>query len=768
MCDLNNTYIFVILGDYSLKDVDSINEKGITKYPNYSLTSYAILIKRLAIKYLRLSEDHIAILAKGAKKDFEINQILNSKRIIAQLGISNNDIYSTKVSQSEMNFIYFQKTSDMHDAIKNCLKGNKNAKIFLFLYDHGNKWSFASIPYLQLYFPFLEIPHNSLIIFNESCNSGSMIKAISDYFAVSEVLGRPDRSILLKDIIFLAKIAKILYPLGNSENLDEITNLSDKINSVFNCSQDKNLFKSLLSKVQKKEIGYFPEFDMVSFSDIINEFFEHYKEYPPNYNFVHEIISKGMKTIKDISKNLGCANNQLPTILHNLKEIDPNFMNVYQEHPNHYIITSAHVNGSSSTFSSIRIKESKKKIFAGSPTMGAFIIEALMASKLSGININNIKKRVYGNDEGFIREYGIEADIKKRKGHKKKIDYLRFYIDFWNSRIAQQNFIHDQNSMNDELDINEIMKTIDFYTVDYKSDPELQIKEIKIMKADPFNEKEKKEEEEKKEEGAKKKKVEKKDKKKKKDYFGVRLAKIQDNELYIFDDKHLEYNDYYSPFTSDDGDTNNNNNDSNNNKSDADNNSNNNNNDNDDNNTNIHKSSSGKLKCDSFLNRLPNPNEKINQKKIDQIKKENQLLNKLNFSRSFLLIFKYELKKITQDTEFPYSTNSIMVKPPYYIECMLLGWIEHFLPTFDIHHQLNELLSLFYGFMHTNHIKRKISRDIFYHCMNVADQVVTPLHYNKNACIQNRIRDDDDDDNGSSDDDDNDGDDDEYDDGEEA
>ena len=411
----------MILGDYALKCVNSINEKGITKYPNYSLTSYAILIKRLAIKHLRLSEDHIAILAKGPQKDFEINQILNSKRIIVQLGINNNDIYSTKVSQSEMNFIYFQKTSDIHDAIKYFLKGNKNAKIFLFLYDHGNKWGFASIPYLQLYYPLLEIPHNSLIIFNESCNSGSMIKAISDYFAISEVLGRPDRNILLKDIIFLAEIAKILYPLGNSENLDEITKLSDQINSVFSCNQDKSLFKSLLSRIQKKKIGYIPGFNMVSFSDIINTFFRHYKEYPPNYDFVHTIISKGMKIIKDISKNLGCTNNQLPMILNNLKKIEPNFMNIcYQELPNHYIITSEHVNGSSSTFSSIKIKESKNKILAGSPTMGAFIIEALMASKLSGINIGNIKKKVYGNDEGFIREYGIEADIKKRKGPKKK------------------------------------------------------------------------------------------------------------------------------------------------------------------------------------------------------------------------------------------------------------------------------------------------------------------------------------------------------------
>ena len=65
-----DTFIFVILGSSAMKDSQPINQRNVIKYGNYSLSSYSILIKRLATNYLGIDKRHICIFAKGESKRF--------------------------------------------------------------------------------------------------------------------------------------------------------------------------------------------------------------------------------------------------------------------------------------------------------------------------------------------------------------------------------------------------------------------------------------------------------------------------------------------------------------------------------------------------------------------------------------------------------------------------------------------------------------------------------------------------------------------------
>lgn len=70
----------------------------------------------------------------------------------------------------------------------------------------------------------------------------------------------------------------------------------------------------------------------------------------------------------------------------------------FKKHNNHSIITCSRQTGLCPTFGSIKVNENLK-IVAGSPTMGAFVIEALMKRSFGKDSINNIKKLINKNYE---------------------------------------------------------------------------------------------------------------------------------------------------------------------------------------------------------------------------------------------------------------------------------------------------------------------------------------------------------------------------------
>ena len=186
--DQDNTFVFVILGDQAKKHSQSFNKKNVTTYGNYCFSSLAILIKRLAIKHLGISKKHVGIFGKGQNKDFDISSFVQKNIIVSQLTI--DEIYETKTSQSELNFIIFQNVEELIELIRSfihktgCLEPN----IILFMYDHGDENSFGNLKFLELYFGLLSIPHSSLHIYNESCKSNSMILKIQNYYKITEVI----------------------------------------------------------------------------------------------------------------------------------------------------------------------------------------------------------------------------------------------------------------------------------------------------------------------------------------------------------------------------------------------------------------------------------------------------------------------------------------------------------------------------------------------------------------------------------------------------
>ena len=721
MWNPDNTFVFIILGDDALKKLKSAHEKNVYKYYNYSLSSYVILIKRLVIGHLKINEDHITILAKGEQNCFEINKILENDRIVVQLGI--NETYSTNTSQSEMNFFYFQNSNQIRPKIQSCIGNNQNANIILFLYDFGD-----DIPFLKLYLPLLKISHHSLVIFNESCYSKLMTDTINNYYAISEAILDNNQNISLKDLLFLAMITNKLYPNGDYNQLNKMLSLSKKFND-FN-QLDQSFFLSLINNISngkdKFDIGMslnnqFSLDEAKSIESLLKMYAKIYKEYPVNYQEVHTIFQKGTRVIQNALKTIQCTNSHFLLIVKELIKNDPEFINnLNRKHLNHYIITSAHENGSSVTFPSIRIKKNmyetkdnyEYKIIAGSSAMSAFIIEALMRSTPNRINLSKIKELVYRNSTAFIREYAVESKVKK--GKKKHIEYTRLYINLWKTIISPQEEIFYEQISNDDESICEIMKSIKFDLVKY-DDPELEIKKI-ILKENGISEKENKT-----------------------NYFGVQLADIRTL------DKHNDDIEYYSPSDSTDYNDNTNENNNTDKENVNDNNDNTNENSNTNTNSNINDDSvalisPGKLTSDSSIEELILCDEEISPQKIKQIRDENKNLDHLDFSDSIFLIFKYELKKVTQNTDHQYSNQIQMVKPPDDIRCLLLSWVSHFFPSFDIRYHIDEIFSIFYGFMSHYRIKTKKSHLIFFQCMNVADQVVTPLHYEeKKSYIKDRL-----------------------------
>ncbi|KAK8880982.1 hypothetical protein M9Y10_003690 [Tritrichomonas musculus] len=87
---------------------ESNNEKKITKHVNYFFSSYALLIKRLAIKYLGINERHVGIFVKGEEEDFFISSVVPNNKIVTQITI--DEIYETEPLQSELKFIPYQNS----------------------------------------------------------------------------------------------------------------------------------------------------------------------------------------------------------------------------------------------------------------------------------------------------------------------------------------------------------------------------------------------------------------------------------------------------------------------------------------------------------------------------------------------------------------------------------------------------------------------------------------------------------------------------------
>lgn len=502
---IDNTFVFVILDDNTLKARESSNESTVLKCTNYFLTPYALLIKRLAIRHLGINEQHICILRKEDESDFDISTLLPDNKILIQLTF--DEIYTTKYFKSELNIQNFQNTSTLIVAIKSFLQPFKckRPNVILFLYDNGDENKF------EVYLKLSSIPHSSLQIYNESCKGNSML-TITNYFTVSEVINSFWTKITPNDLYFLHSVAKQIYLNRNSNQWDLIGSLDRKYRYYFSkvdkcqsfeiiaTSEDYLLYRRKI--LNEDFFSYFSIDEIDCLTKIINCYKSEYSKYPHNYEEIHYIFEKGIKVVKKILSKLDCSNAEFIQILDSFRDnvFDSHDIN-FKMHNNHSLITCSHQIESSPTFGSIKVNENLK-IVAGSPAMGAFVIEALMKRSYC---INDIKKLIYKNYNGLIMKYGTQCNKK----------WISLSINCWESdSFSKKKMLLNQNINNAEIDIEDIMRSVGFHLCDSSC------KEFKKETQPPIR----------------------RENHKKINVIGVRLS--DQNQEYDYNIDHI-YNDYY-------------------------------------------------------------------------------------------------------------------------------------------------------------------------------------------------------------------------------
>lgn len=153
-----------------------------------------------------------------------------------------------------------------------------------------------------------------------------------------------------------------------------------------------------------------------------------------DFGLIHTKINSIIKPAQIIQDAFECNSEELFTIIKELSDQNKFFMdNLYERHPNHYIITSSHKKGLAPTFGTRRVGSNKKAIF-GSPAMSTFILEALIFPNHKGINIDKIKN-IASETKTHYKEYAVQSYF----GFKK---WLRLFFTEWkSSNHTNENYI---------------------------------------------------------------------------------------------------------------------------------------------------------------------------------------------------------------------------------------------------------------------------------------------------------------------------------------
>lgn len=685
----NNTIIFVILGDIATYRRPSFNERDVCKYTNYSFSSYAVLIKRLALK-LGLKSDHIGIFAKGNNNYFNIAPIHPDNKVFVQPTI--DEIYETKCLESELNFIPFQECSDLTNiSIRKFLKKSKCQKpnIILFMFDHGDTNCFGNLKFLDLYIRLMEVEHSSLRIFIDSCQSKCMISKVKNFNSIHRIIASFSPKLSSLEVFFLATVGNELYPEGNYNQWDEIESLSNRYCELL--PTDDDYYIDLLDKVSGQDIPEssplckdFTNEDINSLAKIIICFNLQYPSDLKSYRIIHSIFIKGIRVMKAILLNIGCTNAQFMEILNDLKNTEPSFLDCdWKEPKNHFIIASSDDRGFSPTFEPFNIKKGEK-IIAGAPAMGAYIIAVLMHKLVDSNSIKIIEKYVYGEYQDLIFEFAVPHFT---LGKKVK-NYMRLNINYWESESnSQENFLFNQDAINQEINIENIMKSIDFRlaekcTLRFKDNICITPRMQPILKSKKIH------------------------------YIGIRLCTKE--QEYDFGIPHLVVDEYYSEdnsepiHTQDDG-----------------------------NHPGYDSLHSPTTTPDSSLEKLDDIDSDIDYDQpiapsyLDKIRHDILGLDEMFFPQAFFEVFKYKLAEITENqnfiNKFKCSNSNVPNAIPMDVRSLMVNWIDYFLPSYYLEYLANDTMLLFYQFEKKYCIPNEYTKNIFYKCMNVADQVSSQL-----------------------------------------
>ena len=651
-----------------------------------------ILIKRLAMQHLKIKEDHIRIFAKTSDEEGNNNILSIYNKVVVQLTL--DEIYISDPKDNELEFTEFQNNEELFMSINQILGDKKDANIFLYMYDNGNRVKIGGLNFLDIYFNFYNIEHSSLYIFNDSCKSYWMIKKINFYFTLSDIIKKRDKSVSSKELYFLASIGNKISPsLTNYNKIlsieKEFSNYVQTNRNIFYYLRNRNMnatdIKNSIIDFQSK---FAPE--QITYLELIFDCYKSMFSIPNNYKNIHKLFENGADIIQMALDELNITISQFLNILEDFNKKDLSWSE-YEKHDNHFIITSSDENGYSMTFTTMKIDE-KNKICAGSPAMGAFIIGSLINASLDKFNLDEIAFYAYGQLPGYIAEYAVQYP-KDAKTKKKRKAYLRLLINQWTSNNKKMVMTCNHSYPMKKVNIQNVMESIGFQlskkcNLTYCNKGDYLY--LSTPKMEPFVQKTKT----------------------KIHVIPVRFV-IQSKPA-IFVPIPLEVEEYYS----DDNETN------------------------DSGQLNVHSSNEDITSFTKSL--LNNTDYNIKIENLDSIKKEIKGIDEMYFAEAAYEAFNYALAKIIDDENFKYikTDKTYQGLPPIYILSMLEAWIEDFFPSYKLFDNADKLTSLYYNFMVTYQIHEPDIKNIFYNCMNVADQVASSIDHSskKAAYYQCRLK----------------------------
>ena len=617
-----------------------------------------------------------------------------------------NEIYHIKVPSSEFEFTLFSDIDDLFYQMEGFLREFKiqdsNKDIIIFMYDHCDEDSFCGFNYLTFYLGFLQnIPHSSLYIVNESYKSKSMILNIKRYYTITEIINSGTSFYAL---FFAAKVANDIFTKGGHNECDELISLEIDYYKYFtNETAPPYTFHAireyLLSKKENKEIiskfksSFAHKADL--FFKIIEIYHKQFSNIPSNYEKFHSIFQKSINAVKKALKEFNCSNNDLLIILIDLTKNGLGFPSmIFEKHKNHFIITNSNDRGSYPSFGTINARDIDNipcKIIPGSPVMASFIIEALMINPPSNqsesrinINVKNIEELVYGKDEKLIMEYAMQCPQNRYlEGESKKKLWIRLNISYWASdNILEKECFLKADISNKLHYIPIIMKKIGFSLA---SSCKIQFSQngyCTTKKMQPYLTNQKS------------------------NVIGVRLV-IRDQGLYKYDEDHFTEVEYYS-----------------------------------DGQSIVQTSNGDDIIPNPSLNIIENDYDlQLDQSHVDKIKKKIEKLDEMCFQEGIFKVFQAELNEIIKCQGLQQKSSQKDQNPfPIYIRSDFNEWTGHFLDTYLIETKKDELFLLFNEFTNKYQLSYIDIKNIFCHCMNVADQIITPLIYKKTAFFVTRLK----------------------------
>lgn len=131
---------------------------------------------------------------------------------------------------------------------------------------------------------------------------------------------------------------------------------------------------------------------------------------------------------------------------------------------------------------------------------------------------------------------------------------------------------------------------------------------------------------------------------------------------------------------------------------------------------------------------------------IHKVFQDIKMLKSFVYSKRVLEVFKYEIYQIERSHKFTEKYHCQITETtkemPYQFKNNLIEWITHFFPAYELFYEEKDLMNLFYEFVVKYNIPNKVCKDIFYKCMNVADQVASQSSFmnKKTAYYEDRLK----------------------------